>query len=465
MLCALLTVALLFQDPADTLRDPLKRAKEADRKAALEYFKAKEFDGPFFWVATRFLEKGDAAWKLRVDGAVDPAAPGLDIYLVRYGRADLSESDHRAALDTLVAIVEKTKATSQAHDAVRLFGLAHAGAVSGDVPAAAKLGLVRAGDRWGTADQHAHYAMARSMEQPDKVDPSMEAAARGSASFGARYAALLLQIHRTLATRRGHESTFLAIAGWSSGGGPKGAAEHVKALAASFKAAAYCKDCKNGRVTCAGCQGKKRVDIKCPECGGEGRVGSAGDTGVGATQRCNPCGGTGTLKDQACAPCSKSGLVECGKCSGSPWFDRACSNLACKGGKAPCADCKGRQRIDVQCKDCGGAGRKKALGDAGAGATHQCRTCKGRGSLKDAAPCATCANSPEGKGVQKCGVCGGTGRESRAPIVTSDVYSADRCAACRASGWPLAGLAVPCTKCCGLGTVVKPAADPAKVLD
>jgi hypothetical protein len=456
----------LLQDPAETLRDPLKRAKEADRKAAIEAFKAREFDGPFFWAAVRFLEKGDAGWKLRADGAVDPAASGLDIYLVRYGRPDLSEDDHRAALDTLVAIVEKTKTTSQAHDALRVFAVVHLSALGDQANAAhaGRLGFTRVEGRWGTADQHTHAAVAHGFEHPEKLDASVEATARGSASFGARYAALLAKLQRTLAQRQNHEAMFQELAGAGAGGGPRGAVEHLKALAMSFKAAVYCKECKSGKLVCPQCKGKKRVDAKCPDCGGEGRLKSTGDVGAGATQRCNLCNASGLIKDSACPTCSKSGAVDCGKCAGSPWFDRACSGAGCRGGKRPCSACKGKTRIDVTCKECGGGGRIKAPGDAGAGATHKCRGCEGRGTLKEALPCEACSKSSLGKGLEQCDTCGGSGKERRGAIGAGDVFSTDKCASCRGDGFPLPNMAVACPKCAGLGAIVKPVADPSKVL-
>jgi hypothetical protein len=410
---ALAAVVLLAQEnPFETLAKPAKRLREADRRAALEYFQSRARDNSVCWACARFLEKTDREWRLsydrlttkdgtflgRVEGdalvtysgqriavstgklekeSLDPAAPELDAFFAKHYPDDAFDAArHKAALEAIVAILEKTKTKSEAGEVLRIFGLAHVSAL-GDRAAdgATRLGLVKGGDRWGTGEQITHYLVARNYAAPEKVDLGKETAARSSPVFGARYAAALLMIHKTCAKGTGHESTFQHIAGLSSAGGPKGAADHIKALAAGFKAAVYCKECKNGQVTCGKCKGNKRLDITCSKCEGTGRIKSIGDAGAGATQRCNTCATTGTLKNQPCKDCSQSGIGKCGTCNGKPW------------------------------------------------------------------------------------------RDGNAPVSPHDVFTTERCDSCSGEGWILPNVALACPRCLGLGVKVKPAADPSKTME
>ena len=90
--------------------------------------------------------------------------------------------------------------------------------------------------------------LARAWNQTGPADPAVLEAASSSADVGVRYVAALLQMRETLARGSGHERCHQRL---SSLGGPSGAA-----LAASFKAAVYCRDCKFGKVSCAQCAGK-----------------------------------------------------------------------------------------------------------------------------------------------------------------------------------------------------------------
>jgi hypothetical protein len=410
-LCALVLVAASPQeDPFAVLTKPALRLKESERKQAFDYFNSKARDNSVCWAAARFLEKSDREWRLsydrlttkdgavagKVEGetfvtfggqrmpvasgklekeALDPAAVELDGFLAKFWTTDsMTETNHKQALDALVAAIDKVKSRSEASEVLRLFALAHISALGAKAAdPAQKLGLTQKEGRWGTGDQCAHYLVARNYDKPEKVDAATEAAGRACVGFGGRYAALLLLIHKSLAKGSGFESAFQSVAGFSSAGGPKGAADHLKALAVGFKAATYCKECKNGKITCAGCQGKKRLDLKCPDCGGSGRIKAPGDAGSGATSRCNKCATTGVLKNQPCQPCSQTGLAACTGCKGKSWKEGAVS--------------------------------------------------------------------------------------------PGEVLSADRCDACGGDGWPVANIAIPCSKCLGLGAKIKPAADPAKVLE
>src|SRR5437762_155561 len=166
-----------------------------------------------------------------------------------------------------------------------------------------------------------------SFAEPEKIDPADESAARLSGSFGPRYATLLLDVHRCVARDGGNEAVFRSLTQFSCAGGPKGAADHVRALATSFKKAVYCRECKDGKIACGDCKGKGHVDqLKCAVCSGAGRVRPQGATGAtDLSVKCRNCEGRGVFKDAGCPSCSKSGLRNCAACMGRPWHDRKCS--------------------------------------------------------------------------------------------------------------------------------------------
>ncbi len=492
---------LLQDDPWTTLRDPARRGRDADRKAALEHFASRERSSAPCWAAARFLQKSDRDWGLvydrltasggvshgRVQGAdfidlsglkfpvaggkvetgvADPAAADLQAVLDKYYADEaFAPEEHKGALEALAGTIERLRTRTEALDLLRLFAMAHvSGLGEAAAPYALRLGLRRGGDRWGSEEQAAYCDVARNHAQPAKVEPSSEAVARASDAFAPRYAALLLEIHRTLGRGSGYEATFLAAAQASPAGGPRGAADHLKALAISFKKAIYCTACKGGKVVCTQCQGKKRVDVQCDRCGGAGRIRPSGATAESnATQRCNACAAGGTIKGVPCKGCSGSGEVDCGDCQGRPWRDRKCGVKECRGGRVPCAKCKGKRVNLVKCAACDGLGRLRASGAAmDSNATFKCRGCEGKGTVLDTQACADCSDRAVGVGFVRCAACGKG--EKGAAFPASGVLSTESCGACGGSGWPLPHLAVPCARCLGLGAFVKPAADPAKTL-
>ena len=495
----LIGVALLLQnDSFAVLRDPARRGREADRKAALEYFAARGKSSAPCWAAARFLEKSDREWRLAYDrlrtsggvfhgraeggdftdffgqkhavaggrlesGAADPAAAELQAVLERYyGDENFTPEEHRGALEALATAIEKVRSRTEALDVLKLFALAHmGGAGEAAAPYGPRLGFHRGGERWGSAAQAAYCAVAANYSQPSKVEPDAEAVTRTAEAFAPRYAALLVEIHRTLERGAGYEAMFLAIAQFSPAGGPKGASEHLKALALSFKKAIYCTQCKNGRIVCSQCQGKKRVDVQCDKCGGSGRIRSTGATADSdATQRCNTCAAKGTIKGVACKGCAGTGEADCGSCQGRPWRDRKCSVKECRGGRIPCPRCRGKIVGTVKCSGCDGTGRLRAAGaTADSDATFKCRDCEGRGMVLDRHPCADCADRGGGVGFVRCTSCG---KEKGSSFAASSILGNDPCSACGGTGWPLPGLAVPCGRCLGLGVFIKPATDPAR---
>ena len=176
-------------------------------------------------------------------------------------------------------------------------------------------------------------------------------------------------------------------------------------LAASFKKAVFCGDCKDGKVKCGDCRGRGRRDLPCARCQGVGRHkpdgGVVGDVDV--TVKCRNCDGLKVFKNAGCPGCGRSGLAACGTCMGSPWRDRHCATQECRLGKIPCPDCKGKGKIQPLCAVCGGEKRVGAPGAAnGATVSVKCRGCDGKGRAPMEQPCGTCAGKPEGLGRVRC---------------------------------------------------------------
>jgi DnaJ-class molecular chaperone len=289
--------------------------------------------------------------------------------------------------------------------------------------------------------------LCRAFES-EKFDPTLIADAKASPNFGTRYIAALVQIKASLATGRGHEGAYQKIV---TLGGPAGAAEHLRALAASYKAAVYCRDCSNGKVVCGQCNGKKRTEVKCLVCEGKGRVGAPGAVDKAAvTMKCRNCDGKQVFRDVRCPGCAGTGAVDCPSCLGSPWHDRACTVKECRNGRVPCPQCKGKGKVEVTCPTCQGRGRVNAPGGVNPGeVTQRCNDCDSRGVLKDKAPCPACDNTAIGIGWTRCDVCRGDGHKDA--IAASVVFETESCA--------------PCAKCLGLGFRIKPASAPTKILD
>jgi len=310
----------------------------------------------------------------------------------------------------------------------------------------------------GTVDPRLQGKLSRAWEQTGSVDPALLADARSSPTFGARYFALLLQVRETLAQGRGHEGLYQKIQGLSGSAGSAAAAEHLRALATSLKAAVYCRDCKDGKVVCTECQGKKRTEVKCLVCEGKGRVGAPGAVDkTQVTMKCRNCDGKAIFRDVRCPGCSGTGVKDCASCLGSPWHDRACTVKECRNGRVPCPQCKGKGKLEVTCATCQGRGRLSAPGAVNpAEVTQRCNDCDAKGVLKEKAPCSSCGGAV-GIGWAPCEVCRRNGPRAAVATVAA-VFETESCAACGGKG-------LACAKCLGLGFRVKPAAAPLKTLD
>jgi hypothetical protein len=491
MKALLAILCCLAQDePAKILADPARRSVPEQRLAALEAFHGKSHESSTAWAATRFLERSDREWRLvydrlktptgatpgTVEGTVlvtfsgqripvstgtvekdvrDPAAAGLDAYFAQSWLGGAwDEAKHRAALEALMQILEKTAGKSEAGDVLRHFALVHVGALGDKAAAQAqKLGLSKEGDRWGKREHLLVYALSRGFGRTAYVPSDIEAAGRSSTVFPVRYAATLLDIQKAFTANSGYLQAAKGLSTLSGTGAPKGAAEHVKALAESLKKAVYCGQCKDGKSTCGACQGKKRIErLKCPRCKSIGwmqKPGAPADTLV----KCIQCKGEGWFRNLPCGGCKETGNATCLTCEGKPWRD---GFKGCKECKA-CGTCRGKKEVETECATCKGKGRVR-FSLAGV-PTELCDTCKGDAVTKS--KCTDCSES----GMADCVACGAKGARTKPGFKLSDVWTAEACAPCGGSGWPVPNLAVPCGKCLGLGARLKPVADPSKLLE
>lgn len=486
-LLALLLCVSAQDENYKILQDPARRAKEFDRQSALKNFKAQAKDNPAAWVAGRFLDKTDRQWKLSydrlktasgtllgtADGAnftayngsrvavstgtlekdvVDPAGVELNAYLKAWwSGAALSDADHRKALEGLEQSIGKL-GTSEGAEALKLFVLLHA-SVLGDRASdiVGKFGFVKEGDRWGRRDELAVLSISNGLAKKSTVTGDAESKARSSSSFGPKYAVALFDLSRVFSANQGYEAAYKALLGLAQQPGAPRVAAHYKALADSYKGAVYCKICKDGKLTCDQCNGKKRVDLTCPTCHGltwMQKPGAPGSTLI----RCTKCLGQGGFKGVGCPRCKQTGIVDCVVCSGKPWRDgfKGCKDCAI------CGTCKGRKETEKDCGTCNGKGRVAPF-TAGI-PTAICDACKGFAIIKS--NCAPCKES----GLAPCKNCGDGVRDGKFRTKLEDVFTQQPCSACGGKGFPLPNLAVPCERCMGLSFMALPAIDPLKTL-
>lgn len=292
--------------------------------------------------------------------------------------------------------------------------------------------------------------IARGFAEPDRVAAADEAAARSSPAFGPRYAVLLLDLHRCVERGRGYEGVYRSLVQFNTSGGPAGAGDLVRSLSTVFKKAVYCGDCKDGRVECADCKGRTRLEFqKCRICAGEGRVRPSGAVGNSdVTVKCRNCEGHGGFKNVGCPGCSRTGKTPCPSCLGRPWHDRSCAVADCRAGRVKCDGCGGRGRVEIPCPDCSGKGRTRASGATpGADVTVKCRGCEGKGKLAEPAPCPGC----DATGRIPCKACRSetpSGPQKKAAL--AEILALDPCGDCAGKGGRCAG-------CAGLGLRVRPA--------
>lgn len=490
MRAALLALCLClgFQDESyKILQDPARRAKEFDRQTALKAFRDHAKDDAAAWVAARFLERTDRQWKLRYDrlktggtvllgsvegtsfvpysGAkvavgsgtlekdvVDPAGVELDAYLKAWWSGPaLSDADHRKALEALETAVGKV-GSSEGAEALKLFSLLHT-SVLGDRASdiVTKFGFAKEGERWGRKEDLALCALVGGISRKTAVTGELESRARSSPGLAPRYAVALFDLGKTFNSNQGYETAYRTLLGLGGKDAAPRVAEHFKALADSFRSAVYCKVCKDGKMQCEMCQGKKKFDQPCPVChtlGWAQKGGAAGSTLI----RCVRCAGQGTFKMAGCPGCKQTGIIDCPVCAGKPWRD---GYKGCKDDTI-CGTCNGRKSTERNCGTCGGKGRVPPITAGIPVAT--CDTCMGAAILKE--NCKTCKQS----GLAPCKTCGDGVRDGKFRAKVEDVYTAQPCTACGGKGFPLPNLAVPCRRCMGLSFIALPAIDPLKTL-
>lgn len=293
---------------------------------------------------------------------------------------------------------------------------------------------------------------------------------RARTPFEQRYAALLAGLERTLARGSGYEQMYKEILECSTAGAPKGAADHLKALAASLKHAIACRECAGGKVPCDKCGGKGRVDLDCTVCQGQGRVRASGAVGdADVTVRCRNCEGKKVFKGVTCLACARSGKTTCAACRGKVWPGDGCPRPECTAGRTPCPTCDGKAFVMEKCPFCVN-GRRTAPGAVnGADVTMKCRNCEidgqtGTGNFK--VECKTCRKT----GKVTCNHCGGAFNRNKPPAdggnrmvetgvkptSSAKVYTLEKCKDCAGAG---------CDRCHGLGSKIRPISDPASVLD
>lgn len=431
------------------LKDPIRRSSSAERASMAASIVESGHRSPVLRALGHYFSRPDAAWGLTAAAQEAWARYLQECPVDRL--AELTADEHLAMAKILLE--------AGPSPLPRLVALAHLLESGPELPAAHGFRRSVDGRLWGDADAMAHYALSRQVGRPAKE----EAAPEMVSSFGARYALALLQIQKTLDRGAGYEAAVAEFVTTPGPGAPRNASEHLKALALSFRNAVRCRECKEGRLACPQCQGKAKIDLPCAACQGTGRTIAPGAVdGAQVTQKCRNCDGKRIFKDVGCPTCAKAGSIPCGSCGGRVWKDGGCTNPSCRGGLTPCVTCGKRGRVDLRCADCGGTGRVTAPGAVdGARVTQKCRTCnENHGIFKLAAPCSTCAAS----GWVKCDTCKGKPAEVKSSIPLSAVYTTERCRDCSGEGWPWAPLPAACPACAGLGVRIRPAADPAKLL-
>ncbi len=120
--------------------------------------------------------------------------------------------------------------------------------------------------------------------------------------------------------------------------------------------------------------------------------------------------------------------------------------------KINCSVCKGKGRANFECGGCGGSGKVNTFNGV-----KPCKVCSGRGRYTNE-PCPKCKTT--GKTDCKARACV---REVPKPTFES-FAEAYKCALCQGRGSLMRHVALPCPDCTGVGMVLQPKADPAKLL-
>ena len=434
-------------DPFQTLADPVARARDADRNAAISAFRSRAKNSLLHWSGAQILERH---------------ASSLDAPLNRFikthwtGKA-MDEAKHRAALEALI-----DTSSGEPTNVLRMLALPHVGALGASASRYAKrLGMKEVNGRWAWGEYRTIALAAGDFSNPRGREALTGAVSSGTipkqitqGSFTVRYADAMGHLNLALSGKVDCKTTWKALLLLRHA--PRNAPAHVKALSTAFFSKATCGNCKGGSVTCSTCNGKRRADQTCPNCKGAGKLRPASAIGKTSIKvKCGACAGRGRLKNASCFTCAKKGTMACGSCNGKFWLD-VCNR--CLLGKVDCGKCKGKRQIQTPCPSCR-KGRVLPDNDyAKFGFTKSCKRCKGRGRLFT--PCTSCKK----RGHKPCPACDGSSRTPGFRISASSIYSTTPCTDCRGQGWRYPGVAIPCLACCGLGVRLQPTSDPSQVL-
>lgn len=193
-----------------------------------------------------------------------------------------------------------------------------------------------------------------------------------------------------------------------------------------------CTKCHDsGRLECPECHGVK--EWECPVCHGN------------ATWPCPNCHGVKGLK-RNCSVCYGKGRVDCPECKGTG--KSKCQKCGGKG-KIRCPDCnnvKTHQELRYNCYNCHGTGRGDGFGGecgicGGSGLesrakTFECRHYNGKVEKRRLVKCRSCHGTGRGNGFGGgCGICGGTGQDV-------EVYT-EPCETCKGTTY------IQCNECGG----------------
>jgi hypothetical protein len=120
--------------------------------------------------------------------------------------------------------------------------------------------------------------------------------------------------------------------------------------------------------------------------------------------------------------------------------------------KINCSVCKGKGRANFECGGCGGSGKVNTFNGV-----KPCKVCMGKGRYTNE-PCPKCKTTGKTE-------CKARGCEREVPKPTFETFAdAFACLTCQGRGSLMRHVALPCGDCTGVGLVLQPKSDPAKLL-
>jgi hypothetical protein len=120
--------------------------------------------------------------------------------------------------------------------------------------------------------------------------------------------------------------------------------------------------------------------------------------------------------------------------------------------KINCSVCKGKGRANFECGGCGGSGKVNTFNGV-----KPCKVCTGKGRYTNE-PCPKCKTTGKTD-------CKARGCVREVPKPTFETFAeAFGCLSCQGRGSLMRHVALPCGDCTGVGLVLQPKSDPAKLL-